>query len=81
MDKHKDFRISVGDDEEFEELTAEIYYKETFVVMLSQEQGFDNLQLEISSNPSGETWSFRLDDFLEIVDHAKQKLWDLRKIE
>ena len=72
------FRISVGDDSEHEDLTAEIYYEETFLAMLSQEHGFDHLQLEIFPNPNGQQWVFSFEEFLNVVDAAKQRLWELR---
>ena len=75
------FRVSVGDDPDYEDLTAEVYYKESFLAMLTQDSGFENLHLEIFSNPNGEPWNFRMDDFLAIVEHAKQRLWDLRRVD
>jgi hypothetical protein len=81
MAKCDGFRISVGDDPDHEELTAEIYFQECFVAMLSQEQGFENLQIEIYKHPEKNAWCFQLNDFLEVIELAKQRLWELRKIE
>lgn len=81
MTEYKGFRISVGDDPEHEDLTAEIYYQELFIALLSQEQGFEKLQIEIFENPNGDTWSFLLEDFLEAIELSKKRLWELRKIE
>lgn len=75
------FRVSVGDDPDYEDLTVEIYYKEYFLAMLTQEQGFKNLQLNIFSNPRGEAWAFKMNDFLAIVEHAKQRLWELKRVD
>jgi len=79
MSTSNNFRVSVGDDPDYADLTAEIYYKETFLAMLTQDLGFEDLKLEIFSNPSGEPWCFRMDDFLAVIEHAKQRLWDLRR--
>ncbi|MCI5141507.1 MAG: hypothetical protein D3909_07235 [Candidatus Electrothrix sp. ATG1] len=81
MKKYKDFRVSVGDDPDHEDLTAEIYFRDYFVAMLTQEQGFDKLQIEIFQNPNGDAWTFLLEDFLKIIELSKQRLWNLRKIE
>jgi len=75
-----DFRVSVGDDPDYEDLTVEIYYKETFLAMITQDQGFENLELFLYPNPNNEAWKFRADDFLATVEHAKQRLWDLRRV-
>jgi hypothetical protein len=75
------YRVSVGDDPDYEDLTAEIYYQETFLAMLTQEQGFEKLQLNIYTSPSGDAWTFAMNDFLLVVEHAKQRLWDLRRVD
>ncbi len=74
------YRISVGDDSEHEDLTAEIYFEETFLAMLSQEHGFEHLQLEIFPNPNKEQWVLSLEEFFKVVEAAKQRLWELRRI-
>lgn len=81
LNKYKGFRISVGDDQDHEDLTAEVYFNELFVAMLSQEEGFDKLQIEIFNNPNGDPWTFLLDDFLKVIELSKQRLWELRRIE
>lgn len=80
MTEYKNFRISVGDDSDHKNLTAEIYFQDFFIAMISQEQGFEKLQIEIFQNPRGEAWTFLLDDFLKVIDLSKQRLWDLRKM-
>ncbi|SFZ73354.1 hypothetical protein [Chitinimonas taiwanensis] len=76
MAKFKDFSFTVGDDGDHERLTAEIDYQQTFVAMLTQEDGFENLKLELFSpdNPDVAIHSFPLQDFLMAIDLAKNKL-------
>lgn len=73
------FDISVGDDSEHEDLTAEISTEEYFLALMSQEDGFENLQLEIYPCPNGKPWIFRLDEFLKVIEASKQRLWELRR--
>ncbi len=80
MIAQKNFRISVGDDAEHEDLTAEIYYQESFLALLSQEHGFENLQIEIYPCPNREAWDFSLDEFIKVIEASKQRLWELRQI-
>lgn len=80
MTEYKDFRISVGDDPEHEDLTAEIYYQELFVALLSQEQGFNELQVEIFENPNGDTWSFSLEDFIKAIELSKKDFGNCEKL-
>lgn len=80
MKDFKDFKISVGDDPDHKDLTAEIYFQETFVALVTQEYGFDKLQIEIFPNPNEDVWTFLLEDFLKVIELSKQRLWELRKI-
>jgi hypothetical protein len=73
------FRISVGDDSEHEDLNAEIYFKEEYLALVSQEDGFQKSVIQIQSRPNGEAWLFPLFDFMEAIEIAKQRLWDLRR--
>jgi hypothetical protein len=79
MTQHSDFRISVGDDPEHEELTAEIYFRDQFVAIVSQENGLERGVIEIQPRESGEPWAFSLQEFMETLSKAKQRLWELRR--
>ena len=79
MNEHKGFRISIGDDSEHEDLTAEIYFQENFLALISQEGGFQNLDIQIYQHPKSAAWSFRLTDFIETVELAKKRLWEVRR--
>lgn len=80
MTRQTDFRISVGDDSEHEDLTAEIYFRDQFVAIVSQEHGLEAAEIEIHACPSGEPWTFKFADFLDTLSHAKQRLWELRRV-
>ncbi|GAA4349230.1 hypothetical protein GCM10023165_35830 [Variovorax defluvii] len=73
------FTVSVGDDPEHEDLTAEIYYDDAYVAMVSQEAGFDNAIIEIQPGPDLGRWSFPMSEFIQALDHARQRLWELRR--
>ena len=75
-----DFRVNIFGDLEYEDLVADIYFKDEFVAMLSQENGFENLEIEIHLPKGKEKWTFKFADFDRVLQHAKQRLWDLRKL-
>ena len=79
MEKNN-FRFSIGDDPEHEELTAEIYFEEKFVAIISQEKGFEEMKIEIFQKSNGKPWAFQLNEFLEIIELSKRRLWELRRI-
>jgi hypothetical protein len=76
---NSELELSVGDDPEFEDLVAEITYENQLVCLLSQERGFDLLEIEIHAQKSGEPWHFEMRKFQDALDRAKERLWDLRK--
>lgn len=75
-----DFSTIIGSDIDLEELYAEIQYKNEAVVVLTQEEGFENLKMQLCPRKNGKEWEFHLKDFLEAIEHAKQRLWEMRKI-
>jgi hypothetical protein len=74
MNIESSFRISVGDDPEHEDLTAEIYYKEVHLGLTSQEQGLDRSVIELQPNPQGGIWTFDLTEFADALERAKRRL-------
>lgn len=73
------FRISVGDDDLHEDLTAEIYFDEKFLALVSQEIGLERAVVDLQRCPDSDAWSFNLDAFLKVLDQAKHRLWELRR--
>ena len=74
------FRVDISGDLDYEDLVADIYFKDQFVAMLSQEKGFENLEIEIHLPKNQEKWLFKFSEFENALQYAKQRLWDLRKL-
>lgn len=81
MSNQDSFHISVGDDSDHEDLTAEVYYEGAYLALISQENGLDNAEIELQPNPSGGAWIFELEGFADALQRAKCRLWDLRRRE
>ena len=54
------FRISIGDDGLHDDLTAEIYFDEKFIALISQENGLKQAEIELYRPLDSDTWSFPL---------------------
>lgn len=78
--KEIDFELTIGSRLDMEDLVADIGYANYFFIFLTQEDGFDNLRIQIYPPPHKKFWDFRLDEFEEIINRAKKRLWELRKI-
>jgi hypothetical protein len=74
-----DFTLVVGDDPEFEDLTAEISYRGEFLCRLSQEEGFESLAIEIFPKQDKQPWHFKLKNFEDSISKAVERLWELRR--
>lgn len=76
----KGFVVECGDDPEHEDLVAEIRYDGKFCCLVSQEEGFDKLHIEIYPRKDGKQWDFDFRELQRILQLAADELWRLRKI-
>lgn len=74
------FRMLVSSDPEFEDLIAEIDFEGEFFCLVSQDKGIDALELQIAPRKDGMPWNISVTDLLLIIDRAKERLWELRKV-
>jgi hypothetical protein len=70
---------SVGSDDDFEDLVADIGFGDQLVALLTQEKGVENMRIRIYKSKEMEFWDFRLDDFEKIIHRAKTRLLELKK--
>jgi len=75
----EDFDFTFCDDPDYEDLVAEILFRGEFLALVSQESGFDFLDITLHPRKSGEPWQFKLKDFEAAIQKAKTRLWELRK--
>ena len=73
------FEFTVASDIDFEDLIADIGFENNLVAYLTQEDGFKNMRIRIFPPQNRDFWDFKLDEFVEIFNRAKQRLWELRK--
>ncbi len=74
-----EFEFTIGDDPDYEDLVAEITYGNELVCMLTMEQGFDLLQIDIHPRKDCQPWRFDERQFEETLMKAKRRLEQLRK--
>jgi hypothetical protein len=76
-----DFEVQVMDDPDHEDLIAEILYKGEFCFLISQEAGFQSLEIQVQSRQSGVPWRFSMAEMEDAIERAKKRLWELRRVE
>lgn len=74
------FVIEISSDLDYEEIVANILYKEETIAILSQENGLENLEIEIFPSVEAKPWKFSLDDFIKTLQLSKKCLIDMHKL-
>lgn len=75
---NKKFRIDIIGDLEQEDLSADIYFEDQIIAVLTQEFGFENMEIEIYPPKNQGFWRFKFSEFEDAIRYAKQRLWELR---
>jgi hypothetical protein len=75
------FRFTVGSEPEYEDLVGDLYFDDAPVCILTQEKGFDAMEVQFLPAPGGDRWHFSLKDFEEALAALKKRMWELRRIE
>lgn len=73
------FRITVGSEPDYEDLVGDVYFDDNIVCILTQEGGFEALQIEVLPPPGGGAWRFALGDLEEALETLKKRMWELRR--
>jgi len=73
------FKILISSDTDYNELCAEIFFEDQFVGIITQEEGFENLEIEIYPPNNKKFWDFKFSEFEAILKSAKETLWEMRK--
>lgn len=73
------FTVDISSDVDYEDLIADINHHGEFLALVSQESGYEFLDIAIHPRKSGEPWEFKLKDFEAAIQKAKTRLWELRK--
>ncbi|CAI2460206.1 hypothetical protein [Serratia liquefaciens] len=73
-----DFEVVFFSDSRYEELTAEISYKDQILCQLNKDKGIDNIEVEFFADArilaEQVAMKFPLNEFLAVLEEAKQDL-------
>ncbi|WP_098039220.1 hypothetical protein [Estrella lausannensis] len=73
------FRVDIVGYLEYKDLSADIYFKDQFVAEIEQEDGFENLRIRLYPPKDRECWEFSFDEFQNVIQKTKHRLWELRR--
>jgi hypothetical protein len=80
MKNSKGFIIEISSDLDYEEMVANILYDEETVAIVSQENGLENLEIEIFKSFDSKSWHFLVEDFLKAILLSKKLLTEKKKL-
>ncbi len=70
----------MSSDTDYNELCAEIFFEDQFIGILTQENGLENLEIEIHPSNNNKFWAFKFSEFEAVLKSAKEALWEMRKL-
>lgn len=73
------FRFTVGSSFGYEDLVGDLYFDDRILCVLTQENGFEAMKIELHGPPAGDTWTFPLADFEAALTAMKRRMWELRR--
>jgi hypothetical protein len=74
------FRLSFCPDRDYEDYIGEILYDDEFCILVSQDEGFESLDVEIHPRKDGQPWRFKMKELECALNRARQGLWERRRI-
>lgn len=77
MSEPDDFEVLVMDDPAYDNLIAEVTCRGTLLMVLSQENLNDAVQVEIHAPSDGSTWRFSLSELKRVLQQAEASLQKL----
>lgn len=73
-------RILVSSDPDYEDLVAEITFDDVdCLAIVSQEEGFASLDVEILPRKDGQHWKLKYDLLISLLEKARDRLGDLQR--
>ncbi len=73
-------RVVALSDKDYEDLIAEAYIDEECLMIVSQEQGFDALDVRFLPRRSGQQWNLKYDLLVDLLQKCWARLWELRRV-
>ena len=74
------FKIRICSDLDYEEMVADVCWNNNTVATINQDQGIDKFEVELFPSVDHTSWVFPLDEMIEILNKAKKKLKEMRRL-
>ena len=68
------FHLDISSNLDYEGMVVDIMYKHDILATLNQDKGIDKIEIIIFSPTHSDNWSFSYEEFLQILQKAKETL-------
>ena len=72
-------RVQILSDQDYEDLIAEGYLDDECILIVSQDRGFQSLQVELLPRKDGNSWRLEFSQLTDLLQRCKDRLWEMRK--
>ena len=72
-------RLVALSDPDHDDLIAEVYLDDECLMIVSQEEGFDSLDVQLLPRPNGQHWDLKYDLLIDLLQKCRNRLWELRR--
>lgn len=72
-------RVVAASDQDYDDLIAEGYVDDECLMIVSQENGFDSLDVRILPRRSRQPWDVKYDLLMDVLQKCRDRLWELRR--
>lgn len=74
------FDIRICSDLDHEEIVVDLYFDNSTLAMINQDQGLEKLEVELFPPPNQTSWVLPFNELVEILSKAKKTLHEMQKL-
>ncbi len=72
--------VQVLSDQDYDDLIAEGYVDDECLLVVSQERGFESLDVEFLPRRDSKPWRVKYALVIELLQKCRDRLWELRRV-
>jgi hypothetical protein len=75
-----EIRLVASSDPDYDDLIAEVYLDDECLMIVSQDNGFDSMDVQLLPRRSSQHWDLKYDVLIDLLQKCRKRLWELRRV-
>ena len=75
-----EIRSVATSDPDYDDLIAEVYLDDECLMIVSQDNGFDSMDVQLLPRRSSQHWDLKYDVLIDLLQKCRKRLWELRRV-